>query len=198
MESSTPPRSPVWSARQAALFTLFVVGVAVAAYLLYSFRGILALVLLALILGTAIRPAVDWLQRLHVPRGLAVLLVYAALLALLALFVVLIVPPLVEQIGSLAAVVPRLYIDVREGLRGSTNDLLRRLGEQLPTFGEIETPQPSDPGQTVGAVVQSLAYARAVIVGLMAAAVVLFSATRGTVSAAVRSPATRRRTRDGV
>ncbi len=70
-------------------------------YLLYQLRQIVRWTVIALFLAVALNPAVSWLQRHRVKRGLAILLVYLALLAVIGGMVALVLPPLVEQVDGL-------------------------------------------------------------------------------------------------
>ena len=72
-------------------------------YLLWQARQIVGWCVGGCVIAAALDPAVKWVQRDHVKRGPAILLVYAALvlggLGLVALFL----PPLVDQIRGLTA-----------------------------------------------------------------------------------------------
>ncbi|MDP9372162.1 MAG: AI-2E family transporter [Chloroflexota bacterium] len=70
-------------------------------YLLWQLRQIVRWTVIALFLAVALNPAVGWLQRRHIKRGLAILLVYLALLAVIAGMAALVLPPLVDQVDGL-------------------------------------------------------------------------------------------------
>lgn len=80
-----------------------------AVYFLYRVIDVLALVFVAIIFATALEPAVNWLNRLHLPRALAVLVLYLVIFLSLSLIMVLIVPPLVAQVTELARSFPYYY-----------------------------------------------------------------------------------------
>src|SRR5439155_1231800 len=69
-------------------------------------RNILLLVVIALVLAVGLDPAVRRLQRLKVPRGWAVLIIFLATIGFLALFGALVIPPLVREIKQLASDIP--------------------------------------------------------------------------------------------
>ena len=72
-----------------------------ALYLLIALQHIVRWLVIALFLAVALHPVVERLHRLHLPRGLAILLVYVVLFLLLGGLAALVVPPLVEQIQGL-------------------------------------------------------------------------------------------------
>lgn len=127
------------------LVTLFL------AYLVYTVRAILVLVLIALFIAISLDPAVRWLVRKRIPRGVAVLIVMVALVGVFAGFVWSITPTLVQQGGRLITDLPgylgRLS-EKSEALRAITDryhltERLNSLLSQLPatlaggTFGFV-------------------------------------------------------------
>lgn len=80
------------------------------AYGLYSIRGILVLVLIALFLAVSLDPAVRWMVRHGIRRPLAVTIVILVLVALFTLFLWSLVPPVLKQSGTLAGNLPG-YLD---------------------------------------------------------------------------------------
>jgi putative heme transporter len=67
---------------------------------------ILAVIFLGITIASALNPIVSWLERKKVPRALAVISIYAGLLAMLIVTGFLIVPGLVNQAQQLVEVVP--------------------------------------------------------------------------------------------
>jgi predicted PurR-regulated permease PerM len=80
-----------------------------AVYFLYRVIDVLVLVFVAIIFATALEPAVNWLNRLHVPRVLSVLVLYLVIFLVLSLIIVLMVPPLIDQVTELARSFPYYY-----------------------------------------------------------------------------------------
>lgn len=72
-----------------------------ALWLVWSLSQIIRWIVIALFFTIALTPAVDWLHRRRVPRALAILLLFAALILVFAGLGALIVPPLVSQVGQL-------------------------------------------------------------------------------------------------
>jgi predicted PurR-regulated permease PerM len=80
-------------------------------YFLYIVRDILVVLFIALILSSAIKPFVDWMQRKKIPRALSMILIYFTLAIVISLIIYLIIPPMVEQIGEITKNLPR-YLDL--------------------------------------------------------------------------------------
>lgn len=76
-------------------------------YIIWQIRQILLLIFAAVVLATALARLVRLLQRLGIKkRGIAIALTIVLLLALIAGFLIVIVPPFVEQLQQLVAFVP--------------------------------------------------------------------------------------------
>ena len=114
------------------------VGVALAAYLLYELRLLLILVFLAILLSAGLYGVARFLER-FLPRILAVFVTYALLVGLFVLVLFLIFPPLVRQViefvDDLPALADRLresaieFIDTVTGQPGTGEDLIDNLTE---------------------------------------------------------------------
>jgi predicted PurR-regulated permease PerM len=92
------------------------VAVAVVLYVLWVARHILSWFLIALFLALAINPAVEWLNRHHIPRrGLAVAVIYLSVLAVVALLAAFFVPTLVSQLSDFVQAVPGYVRDLTHG-----------------------------------------------------------------------------------
>ncbi|NIT60791.1 MAG: AI-2E family transporter, partial [Aliifodinibius sp.] len=91
------PEISVWSTSRIILATLIVLLIAAGFWLLYQIRWVVFIFFIAVVIGTALKPVVDWLRRQGVPQILSMVLVYVLLLVILIGFVVLLVPTLVEQ-----------------------------------------------------------------------------------------------------
>lgn len=172
MERTDSHEPGAWSAGQVALATLFVAAVVGFAWLIYLYRGVVALLLLAIVLSTAIRPAVLWLRRRGIPRPLGVVLVYLALMVVLGVVIVLVAPPLVAQVGTIATRLPEYYQGLREMLLSSPSPLLRNIAEIIPAETALAAPDVPVEGAVGPVVVQSLAYANATVGGMLSAAAV--------------------------
>jgi predicted PurR-regulated permease PerM len=153
--SSTPSLSPSAPAetRQRALVSITITQrslwqaaalvVAVLAFILVVSQalGPFIFLLLAVILGEAIRPLVSRLARYRMPAPLAILAIYLVALAVAGLLIWLLLSPLVSQIDSLAQHLPRYHRDV--------TNLLSQLQQRLKAQGAV--------GQTIQSLASSLA-----------------------------------------
>jgi predicted PurR-regulated permease PerM len=121
-----------WTFRRVMWTTFVFVLVLFSFYLLYRFYQVVFLVVIALLLGTVIRPVVTWLNRRGVPRVAGVIVVFLLLLALLISFVLLLFPLIVEQGTTIAAAVPGYYQNLREWMVNNPIQLVDYLGDFLP------------------------------------------------------------------
>lgn len=104
-------------------FFAFIVSV----YILWQIRQILLLAFAAVVFATALNRLVRLLLRFHIKRGIAVFLSVGLVLALLAGFFAVVVPPFIEQLQQLVDLVP----DGLEKLRSWSKWLQDLLPEQL-------------------------------------------------------------------
>ncbi|HZD37604.1 MAG TPA: AI-2E family transporter [Actinomycetes bacterium] len=72
-----------------------------AAMVIYSVRDILLRVVVAVFLAVSLDPAARWLTARGMRRGLAVTIIFTVFLAILAAFLMSVIPPLVNQFGQL-------------------------------------------------------------------------------------------------
>lgn len=123
------------TARKAFIATIVVGAVVVGALALWKLKLLLSLLFLAFIIAAAMRPGVDALARRRIPRAAGVLLHYAVLAVLIALFIWLVVPRAISQIsdaldgGSSSGVAAQarhstgVKHDILVGLQRRLNDL---------------------------------------------------------------------------
>src|SRR4029450_5658662 len=99
MEPSTPPDRlrPGLLFRWGALFSLGAATTVIGLYALYTVRAILIRILIALFIAISLDPAVPWLPRRGMRRGVAVTLIFLLALALVAAFLISVIPSLVTQ-----------------------------------------------------------------------------------------------------
>lgn len=121
-----------WTPRRVILATFGVVGVVAGFYLLYRFSNVVFVLFVAAVLATAMRPAVLWLQKHHVPQRGGVILIYLALLLVTAGVFATLAPLLIAQGTQIVENVPGYYSDAREQLRRSSSLIVRRIGANLP------------------------------------------------------------------
>jgi predicted PurR-regulated permease PerM len=108
----TEPDTVAGRARPGALFrwgffrALGALAAIAAAAAVWSVRELLLRVLVALFLAVSLDPAVRWLEGRGVRRGVAVGLIFAVFVAILAAFLLSIIPPLANQVGDLVHNLP--------------------------------------------------------------------------------------------
>src|SRR5689334_10533402 len=124
MKASTSEEVTTWTTSQVVFATLFVVCVFLIFWLLYSLRLVLFLFFVAIVVGTAIRPAVDWLHRRGVSRALGVIIIYVLIAALVTGIMALVLPLIVEQVTQIVQKLPQSYVDFRGALVNSSNRVL--------------------------------------------------------------------------
>ncbi len=130
--SNQPATLPSWSARQVVLATLFVVAVGLGFWLLFRYRMVVVILFIAVVLGTALHPMVDWFVRRGLSRGYGLAAVYAILLLGLAAILLIAVPVLANQTLKLAVSLPKIYLNMRTGMIESPSLFLRNIGLNLP------------------------------------------------------------------
>jgi predicted PurR-regulated permease PerM len=175
MKSSSSEEVITWTTSQVVLATIFVVCVFLTFWLLYSLRMVVFLLFVAIVLGTAIRPSVDWLHRHGVSRALGVILIYLLIAALLAGFGALMFPLLADQATEISRSLPQYYEDIRNALIGSGNRLLQNVGWRLPTQISFFRQTP-DTAEMLGQAGQTLLYANLVFRGILGMLVVFLLA----------------------
>jgi len=149
-----------WYPRRVIAATFVVVFVAVGFYLLYLFSNVLFVLFVSAVLATAIRPAVIWLERFHIPQPLGVLLIY--LLTVLAAIGIaaLLLPLLIAQVSTIANDLPGYYSQFREWLASLPSSRLRSLAFRLPEELSLSTRLASPQQEQVVAVTQAVGYVR--------------------------------------
>jgi len=115
---------------------------AYATYLsLDTLRGTLIVISVALLLAIGLDPAVNWLVRRGLRRGLAVALVFLGLVAALGGAIYAIVPPIVTELGTFISSLPNLIKDLQ------TNATINNLNRK---FGVLNALQDSDFVKNIG------------------------------------------------
>jgi predicted PurR-regulated permease PerM len=85
---------------------IFTVLFSISLYLLYEIRQILTIFFIAVVLMSAINPAVNRLEKVKIPRVLGIMIIYLLILSMVGLVVAGVIPPLVEQTGVLISRLP--------------------------------------------------------------------------------------------
>ena len=107
------------TARKSFIATLVAVLVIAGALALWHLKVLVALLLLALVISSAMRPGVEFLHRHRVPRALGVAIHYVAFLAVIAFLLWLIVPRALDQVASAVGTIPTSAQDVAQAAKRS-------------------------------------------------------------------------------
>jgi predicted PurR-regulated permease PerM len=121
-----------WTFRRVVWATLVLVSVIFCFWLLYRFYQVVFILFIAIVIGTVIRPIVNWLYQRGLSRVAGVILVYLLLLILLTGFLWLLFPLIFEQSSTLARELPGYYQTLRTGMVNDPNQLFMRMGQLLP------------------------------------------------------------------
>lgn len=125
---------------------LTALGVLFGVYLLYRLEGIIQLIVLAAFLAVALNPAVNALHRRRVPRAVAIIAVFLAVVVALLIIVDLALPSLIAQVQGIARV-----LQEPGGLTKQLQRFLQPIG--LGDFVQNLRPQiDALPGQLSGAI----------------------------------------------
>ncbi len=92
-----------------------VIGLVVTVHLFLRLQGVLLVVVASFVLALGLQPALAWLERRGLARWHAMAMVMLAGLALAAAAVAAIVPVLIGQLDEIAATLPDLLDEIREG-----------------------------------------------------------------------------------
>jgi predicted PurR-regulated permease PerM len=114
MTAMPPDRSrPSSLFRLGVFFSLGVTATLLALYGLYTIRGILVQVLVALFITVSLEPAVHWLTSRGIRRGWAVTTIFAVAFGALLAFLISVIPSLVSQGRELIDDLPRYLADLQ-------------------------------------------------------------------------------------
>ena len=139
MTDGSSPHLPDWKASTIAQATVTVISVGITFWLVLRFRFVLVALFIALVISTAINPAVIWLHQRKLPRAIGVILIYLLIFILLAGILLLIGPLLLDQLAGLSEVLPGYYEQFRGWLLGSPSFLIRIIGARLPPELTVES-----------------------------------------------------------
>jgi predicted PurR-regulated permease PerM len=158
------------------LATIFVVCVFLTFWLLYRLRDVLFLFFVAIVVGTAIRPAVEWLHRRGVPRATGIILIYILIAILVVGFLAMIVPLLADQATEISRTAPEYYTNFRTALIDSGNRLLQNIGWRIPSQLTPLVRRDTNAEEVFDQVGQTLLYANLVLKGVLGTLVVFLLA----------------------
>ena len=146
------------------------------AILLWQLRSLIVVLMISVVLAATLAPIVNWTQKAGVPRFLAVLIVYAGLIATLTGFGLIVGPTVAQQIQILIGKFPS-YL---ESLRSLLSNLILRFGMSETGAPDIINQMLDVQGLTAWAirssqqlVVRSYSLTRGIIGGVLSALLAL-------------------------
>lgn len=140
MELNPPSQTDHWTFRRVMIATLVLVCVALGFWLLYRYYQVIFILFVAIMLGTVIRPIVNWLYRRGIPRVAGVLIVYTFLLAFVIGFILLLFPLVFDQGSAIVSGIPEYYQNLRNWLVNSPNQMIASLNQFLPDVLPVFNP----------------------------------------------------------
>jgi predicted PurR-regulated permease PerM len=168
MRASPSEEVTTWTTGQVVFATIFVVCVFLTFWLLYSLRIVLFLFFVAIVLGTAIRPAVDWLHRRGISRAVGVIIIYVLIAALVSGILALVFPLIADQVTQITQNLPQYYTNFREALINSSNRLLQNIGLRVPSQISLLTNRnTANTEEMLTQVSQTLLYTNLVVKGIL-------------------------------
>lgn len=117
---------------------LFTIATLLALWILFLIKDIIILIFLAVIVVAALLKPVEWLHSKKVPRTLAVVITYLALILIISGIVSVMIPPLVNQTGELIKNLPSIIGTINDFFvfnKIPVNDVSNVIGNQLNTAG---------------------------------------------------------------
>jgi predicted PurR-regulated permease PerM len=106
-------------ARKSFVATVVAVAVVVSAFALWHLKVLIALILLAIVIASAMRPGIEWLHKRRVPRSIGLLIHYLGLIVAVGLLLWVIVPRALDQIRNALGTLPTSSSDVARAARNS-------------------------------------------------------------------------------
>ena len=123
------------TARRALVAAIVVAAVVVGVLALWELRLLIMLLFLSFILAAAMRPGVDALHRMRIPRGAGILVHYAALAGLVGLLLWAVVPRAINQVQSALG-----DAESETGFKGEVLGWLNQRLERLPRVENLFDP----------------------------------------------------------
>lgn len=108
----------------------------------YVIREVVALVFISIVAAAALDPFVDYFQKHKIPRAVSILVIYLIIFAIFSLVLVMLIPPISEQVGQFGKNLPGYYEQVMLGINsvqdggGGSSNLPEALNSLSANLGE--------------------------------------------------------------
>src|SRR5687767_4188225 len=166
--TSSTEKIMTWTTSQVVIATTFVVCVFLTFWLLYRLRALIFLLFVAIVIGIAIRPLVEWLQRRGVARNTGIIIIYILIAAVVLGFLALTFPVIADQATQLSQNLPQYYSEIRGALVNSGNRLLQNIGLRLPPeLTLFLSSMPVAEGELLNQVTQTVFFTNLVVRGIL-------------------------------
>jgi predicted PurR-regulated permease PerM len=136
------------SSRAVVRIVLTITATVALIYFLYLVRSTLLLVFISVFLAVALGPAVAFFRRRRFSKGLSILTVYVIIAASIVGVGLLVVPPVVSQVGALSTDLPRYVKDLRNNKQFAKYDDKYHISKKL---NDQARKLPSHLGEAAGA-----------------------------------------------
>jgi predicted PurR-regulated permease PerM len=137
MSNETLPQPYQWTFRRVIWATLLIVFVGLSFWVIYRSSQAIFILFIAILFGTVIRPAVNWLYSRGISRTAGAIFIYLLLFVLLIVFLLLLFPLIADQSEKIFILVPIYYQRIREWFMGASDPLISQLGRLLPVYLSI-------------------------------------------------------------
>jgi len=127
--------------------TIFwVLGIGVLAVLVYMVRDIIAVLIFAIIIASALEPILRYAQSRKIPRLLSLIVIYLLFFIFFAALIYIFLPLVLDQLRDFLQNYPTYFGKIEEvagvitflpGLSGNIHELLSQLTEQIPSFTSL-------------------------------------------------------------
>lgn len=106
-------------------------------YILYQIRNILVWFIFAVVISILFDPAVNFLRKFKIPRGLAVLFVYIAFFGILSLIIYFIVPMFIAEIRQFSQILPQYFEEISPSLKGLRIEAFSDIESFITSLGDV-------------------------------------------------------------
>ncbi len=104
-----------------SLTLLKVLLVILAVFFLFYIREVVLILFVAIILGSAFAPWVNWLGKYKIPRSVSILFIYLVMILALAGITYLIIPPIVVEVNQISKDFPFYWEEIIQGVENFQN-----------------------------------------------------------------------------